>query len=69
MRNIIDCIVFMAKAFGVLAFLLLLAIAMEDGARRFNDDALAPSGAQPDTKVWLSYEDTENTLPPTFYHE
>lgn len=69
MRNVIECLVGMAKCFGVLAFLLLMAIAVEDGAKRFNEDSLEPSGAQPDTKVYLSHEDVENTLPPTFHHE
>ena len=69
MREVKKTLSFMLGFMGCLVFLFMLVYAFADGMHRFNKDALAPSGAQPDAQVYMSVEDAENTLPPTFCHE
>ena len=50
-------------------FLAALVFAFADGLERFNKDGDAMSGAQPGTCAYMSAEEAENTLPPTFSNE
>ena len=69
MREIKKMLSFVLGFMGCMVFLFMMVYAFADGMHRFNKDELAPSGAQPDVQVYMSMDEAENTLPPTFYHE
>lgn len=69
MRKVKQMLCFVLGFVGAVWFLAGLVYAFADGLHRFDKDGDAQCGAQPGTCAYMSAEEAENTLPPTYYNE